>query len=300
MTGLLLHSMSEFEELILKSLRHSNINVILEIGSGNGDLTESLIDFVVERNGSLTIIDTYPASWIIETQLKFVQNVSLFQEKSIVAIPKLERLGCVVIDGDHNYYTVLKELELIASFLPCGDFPLILIHDVYGPCARRDFYADVRSIPRNWLNSPCGIASALPVIELAFGKKGTFFSDGSALSSDSGGTQNGILTAIETFIERERVWDFYCVPCCFGLGVLCHHKAPYRDEIKTIFSPFHDNKMLKRLEYQRYTLFGALMSEMGIVDDIFCSANNAVWVELQNSFDGGHGHDADGVFSQGS
>jgi hypothetical protein len=44
-----------------------------------------------------------------------------------------------VIDGDHNYYTVLRELRLADSVARRDGRPLLaFMHDVGWPCARRD------------------------------------------------------------------------------------------------------------------------------------------------------------------
>ena len=55
----------------------------------------------------------------------------------------------VLIDGDHNWYTVLSELETIERL--CDErgqgFPLVLLHDIGWPYGRRDLYYDPASIP---------------------------------------------------------------------------------------------------------------------------------------------------------
>ena len=50
----------------------------------------------------------------------------------------------MIIDGDHNYYTVSEELRLIAERARTAPLPLLLFHDVCWPHARRDDYFDAR------------------------------------------------------------------------------------------------------------------------------------------------------------
>ena len=53
----------------------------------------------------------------------------------------------VVIDGDHNYYTVSEELRLIGERAAGAELPLLLFHDVCWPHARRDDYFAPELIP---------------------------------------------------------------------------------------------------------------------------------------------------------
>ena len=54
----------------------------------------------------------------------------------------------MVIDGDHNYFTVREELRLIGERAPGAELPLLLFHDVCWPHGRRDDYFDAEQIPR--------------------------------------------------------------------------------------------------------------------------------------------------------
>ena len=53
----------------------------------------------------------------------------------------------VVIDGDHNYWTVSEELRLLSERAPGAELPLLLFHDVCWPHARRDDYFAPELIP---------------------------------------------------------------------------------------------------------------------------------------------------------
>ena len=53
----------------------------------------------------------------------------------------------VIVDGDHNYYTVSEELRLIGERAPGAELPLLLFHDVCWPHARRDDYFAPEQIP---------------------------------------------------------------------------------------------------------------------------------------------------------
>ena len=53
----------------------------------------------------------------------------------------------MIIDGDHNYFTVSEELRLIGERAPGAELPLLLFHDVCWPHGRRDDYFDAELIP---------------------------------------------------------------------------------------------------------------------------------------------------------
>ncbi len=56
----------------------------------------------------------------------------------------------MIIDGDHNYYTVREELRLIAERAAGAELPLLLFHDVCWPHGRRDDYFDPEQIPAEY------------------------------------------------------------------------------------------------------------------------------------------------------
>ena len=60
---------------------------------------------------------------------------------------QLPAADAVIIDGDHNYYTVSSELRLIAEHAGDAGLPLLLCHDVGWPHARRDSYYAPETIP---------------------------------------------------------------------------------------------------------------------------------------------------------
>ncbi|NWM59937.1 class I SAM-dependent methyltransferase, partial [Escherichia coli] len=88
----------------------------------------------------LTSIDPAPKAeflaWARQTP-----EVRHIAEPSHEAMPKLSDIDAWVIDGDHNYYTVINELRIADQIARRDGKPLLaLMHDVSWPCARRDCY----------------------------------------------------------------------------------------------------------------------------------------------------------------
>ena len=58
-------------------------------------------------------------------------------------------IDAVLIDGDHNFFTVRNELELVWAGVRdrAGRLPVVMFHDVGWPYARRDLYYEPGDIP---------------------------------------------------------------------------------------------------------------------------------------------------------
>lgn len=125
---------------------------------------------------------------------------------------------CILIDGDHNWYTVFHELTLIRErkLLRRGGF--IFFHDVGWPYGRRDMYYQPETIPAEFRH-PFAYRG------LVKGQKDLAISGGDAADLAhalvEGGPRNGVLTAIEDFLlQHPRDYRFCKVGLQFGLGML--------------------------------------------------------------------------------
>ena len=122
----------------------------------------------------------------------------------------------VILDGDHNYFTLSEELRLIAELAGERPLPLLLFHDVCWPHARRDTYYDASRIPEDE-RPPIG-----KNVGLFPGEPGT---DPAGLpypwaALREGGPRNGTVTAIEDFMGSREGLRFAIVPAFFGFGVV--------------------------------------------------------------------------------
>lgn len=250
MTNLLLHSMAEFAELIIPSLELAEAKIILEIGSEYGLMTKKLIAFTENKKGQLITIDPSPSP---EAENLFGQHdhARLIKDLSLNVIDNISADACLV-DGDHNYYTVSKELEMVwkKSRMENKEF-LVFLHDVGWPWARRDLYYAPDQIPPEYLHPHVwdrGITLGNPsVINGGFRGEGVF-----ACAVTEGGGRNGVLTAIEDFVcdkPGKFLWAY--IPAVFGMGVLFEKKATWADQLSEFLSPYHENTLLAKLEKNR-------------------------------------------------
>ena len=129
-------------------------------------------------------------------------ELELVRQTSLAALPEIPLPDAIVIDGDHNYYTVSEELRLIGERAPGAELPLLLFHDVRWPHGRRDDYFDAEQIPdeataTRWPARCRGLYPGRPR-----GARGGLPYPRSA--AHEGGPGNGVLTAIEDFVGRAR------------------------------------------------------------------------------------------------
>jgi hypothetical protein len=154
----------------------------------------------------------------------------------------------IVIDGDHNYYTVSRELALIGERAPGPELPLLLFHDVRWPHGRRDDYFDSEQIPEDERHEVGGPGTGLYPGDPGIRPDGLPYPRSAARE---GGPRNGVLTAIEDFIAPRDDVRLAVVPVFFGFGVAWHTGKPWADDVAEILDPFDQHPVLERLEANR-------------------------------------------------
>lgn len=260
---LLIHSMSEFSDIILHSLQIAGVRNIAEVGAEFGGTSQQLAAYARVTGGSLTSIDPAPKNeflaWVAQTP-----EVRHMPEASHDAMPKLSNIDAWVIDGDHNYYTVIEELRIANRLaLRDGKHLFALMHDVSWPCARRDCYYAPDRIPaehRHPYSYEGGVTLGDPQLREGRGFRGC----GSfAWALHEGGPRNGVLTAVEDFLEEtrtvERPLAWAHVPAVFGLGVLFDSSAPWAPALAEMIMPWNNNKLLHALETNRLSNYLAVI-----------------------------------------
>jgi len=255
MTDLLIHSMSEFADIILDCLDIAEAARIAEVGAEFGGMSQLLAEFAGRHGGKLTSIDPAPKPEFLEW-VRGSDHVEHVPLPSLQAIPALSDIQAWVIDGDHNYYTVYHEVRALDALCRRDGLPLLaFFHDVGWPCARRDQYYAPEQIPADWrqpydYESGVHIDSDGAVPHRGFRGMGHF-----AYASRAGGPRNGVLTAIEDAVAemqadgRQLAWA--SVPAVFGLGILFDMEAPWASQVAARVAPLHNNPLLRKLEENR-------------------------------------------------
>jgi hypothetical protein len=251
--------MAEFAEIIVTSLEISGAKDVVEVGAEFGSTTRKLLEYTKERGGKLFAIDPAPSP---EAEALFEEenHATLLRDLSLKALPSLSA-DAHLIDGDHNFYTVYHESEIIWKRTRGDDRPfLVFYHDVGWPCGRRDSYYDPSSIPKEFQQPhswELGVTLDTPdLIEGGFRGESNW-----AWAHREGGPRNGVLTAIEEFVkgkESQLAWAF--IPAVFGLGVLFDKGAPWAENLAALLYPYHMNPLLERLERNRLECYLSVIS----------------------------------------
>ena len=235
-------SLAHTAELSLACLDAAGVRSVAEVGAYAGDFTRVLVDWAARSGARVSAIDPAP-----QPALVALDGVELIRRTSLEALRDIPLPDAIVIDGDHNYYTVAEELRLIGERAPGAELPLLLFHDVAWPHGRRDDYFDPEAIPA-------------PARQPLAGEEGLFPGDPGVRpgglpyprsAAQEGGPGNGVLTAIEDFAAGRDRLRLVVVPIFFGLGVLWHLDAPWSDAVASILDPWDRNPLLERLEENR-------------------------------------------------
>lgn len=194
--------------------------VVVEIGSDYGPNTRKLLEFCQKTGAKLHVIDPAPKYDVEEWNSQYGDNVDFHLSLSLEALPKIEDFDAVLIDGDHNWYTVFNELKLIEDRCKADarPFPLVMLHDIGWPYGRRDSYYDPDNVPEDH-RQPYDRKGMRPGIT-EFVEEGGL-NRGFPNALHEGGPRNGVLTAVEDFLDQsEQKIELVQVQGIYGLGIL--------------------------------------------------------------------------------
>jgi hypothetical protein len=240
------HSLANLAELIFPILDAAEARSVVEIGAYAGDLTRELLEWAAGAEASVTAIEPVPPPALLDLHREHPE-LELVAEVSHDALRHLPLASAVIVDGDHNYYTITEELRLIDERASGSEFPLVLFHDVCWPNARRDTYYAPDRIPEEHRQPMVRGANLFP------GEPGVV--DGGLstwwAAEREGGPRNGTLTAVEDFVDGREVLRLAVIPAFFGLGVLWREDAPWAGAVADVVAPWDRNPILERLEANR-------------------------------------------------
>lgn len=238
-----------WDKIILPIIQSIEANYIVEVGSDTGLNTMNILDYCKDNNAHMTAIDPFPKFDIQEFKKKYGNRFEIYEELSLEVLPRLKNYDAILLDGDHNWYTVYNELKTIADSFEGKKFPVVFLHDISWPYGRRDLYYNPKDIPADYRQpyKKLGIHPAEPNLQAHNGLNSSFNN-----SIYENNPKNGVLTAIEDFIdESELDFSFEVLNAYFGLGIL----FPKNEELnETIQSIIKDADFLNILEKERISL----------------------------------------------
>jgi hypothetical protein len=240
-------SLAQMGELILPCLDAVGARSVAEVGAFAGDLTRVLVDWGASSGARVLAIDPEPQEELTRLE-RASPGLELIRQTSLVALAEIPLPNAVIIDGDHNYFTVSHELAAIGERADGAELPLLLFHDVWWPHGRRDDYFDAEQIPPGSRHPAAGDAGGLHPGDPGL-RPGALPYPRSA--AREGGARNGVLTAVEDFVADRRDLRMVVVPVFFGFGAVWHPGISGAEELSRILDPWDRNPMLERLEANR-------------------------------------------------
>jgi len=206
-------------------LRARGARRIVEIGSQSGESTRRILEHCAQTGAQLTVIDPLDPANLEQIRTLLEAHGTHLKGLSLEVLPGVEPADAYLIDGDHNWWTVFHELELVhaATHEASDPGPVIVLHDVGWPYGRRDLYYDPATIPE---------AGRHPIVKggLRIGQSEVRPDDGLnphlEHADHEGGPKNGVLTAVEDFLAAHpgtyRLWR---MPTYHGLAFVLRASA---------------------------------------------------------------------------
>ena len=192
---------------------------VIEIGAGDGNNSRQLARWARDAGARVEIVDPEPGFDMERLATRFPEALGIHRRPSLEVLEDLLPADAVLIDGDHNWYTVYHELRALYGStgpLPTGA-PIAICHDVEWPYGRRDLYYVPERIPHEH-RQPARIGGLVPGMP---GLSADGLNSGWCHAEQEGGPHNGVRTAIEDALRgREDALAVAWLPVLHGLAVI--------------------------------------------------------------------------------
>lgn len=222
---------------------------IVEVGSEDGINTKNILEYCLKNDAHLAAIDPFPNFDVDEFKQEYGHRFDFYKDLSLSRLPLLNDFDTILLDGDHNWFTVYNELKIIEEKFKDKDFPLIFLHDVRWPYARRDLYYNPDNIPPLYRHpyKKLGMLPGETSLQEAGGINTSLYN---AIYENT--PKNGVLTAVEDFIkESDQEFIFRNINAFFGLGILYIKNENTDEVVKKVIS---NADLLDILEEERISM----------------------------------------------
>ncbi len=238
-----------WDSLIRPIIENINAHYIIEVGSDDGINTKNILEYCLDNDAHMTAIDPLPKFDIDKFKAEYGDKFEIYKELSLSRLPLLKNYDVILIDGDHNWYTVYNELKIIEKIFENKKFPVVFLHDLGWPYARRDLYYNPENIPE-FYRQPYKKLGMYPG-QTNLKEKGGL-NPGYKNSINENNPKNGVLTAVEDFIDESDLEFFFkVINAFFGLGILFSKNDEIENIVKKVIKSAN---LLNNLEEERIKL----------------------------------------------
>ncbi len=196
---------------------------IVEVGVEVGTVTGPLLEWARANGAVVHAIDPDPTLNVDRLAAEHGEQLRFHRCKSLEVLGRIAAVDLALIDGDHNWYTVINELRALESRAreDGREPPVMLLHDVGWPYGRRDLYYDPEGIPEAHRQPHARQGIKPGRVELGPG-----LNDHLENALLEGTPANGVLSAVEDFVaESATAWHMWSLPGLSGMAVLASATA---------------------------------------------------------------------------
>src|SRR5829696_8645698 len=124
-----------WEGFLLPIAEGCRAKVLCEVGSLEGRLTRKILDYCVAVGGVAHVIDPLPKFDVAGWEEEYGETMVFHRAPSLEVLGEIPVPDFVLIDGDHNWYTVINELRTLDRHARDNEatLPVIALHDVGWP-----------------------------------------------------------------------------------------------------------------------------------------------------------------------
>lgn len=235
---------------------------VVSIGRASDDVARGLLSVCENRQAKLHLV--------IMGELGVTgSGLVVHRGLALNALPKIERMDLVLMDGDPNWYSVFNALKLIEK--KGQGFPCVLVANVGWPYGRRDCYLDPEVIPEVFRH-PHKQQGVMPG-ENDLAEAGGMFADRHhAIYQNE--LKNGVLTAVEDFISESGLkLEWVTVPWPRGLGLLYPQELGRSNPgfaalVKDLSASETVAALIEELDMERNRVEGELQGVMAKMDGL--------------------------------
>ncbi|NTF17708.1 class I SAM-dependent methyltransferase [Agrobacterium rubi] len=227
---------------------------VVEIGADRGFTTKALAAKCAYMGVSFTSVDPNPAPYV--DKIETVDHRRVTSEAFFADAATVPPAGVWIVDGDHNYATVLMELRSIADATQDRD-AVVFLHDIGWPWGRRDLWYNGSNAPEG---AQAGASVSLDNEGVVPPSEGIFMGAVEAVAPREGGSGNGVMTAVEDFLSSPQGADWVLAwsPVFYGFGFVTRRSTLLSGKISKLKALFdsleHARDILGPLEFNRLRL----------------------------------------------